>query len=117
MIVLLVKDDHMELTNYAATKIKDLIIDQNDSNIKCLRISVKGGGCSGFQYDFTFEENIEENDFIIEKDDIKVAVDYLSMEYLKEATIDFVEKNFESKFTISNPGAKSTCGCGSSFSA
>lgn len=107
----------MQLTTNAANKIKDLIIDQNDPEIKCLRISVKGGGCSGFQYDFMFENTIEESDFIIESDDIKVAVDYMSMEYLKEATVDYVEQNFESRFVIKNPGAKATCGCGSSFSA
>ena len=107
----------MQLTVNAANKIKDLIIDQNDPEIKCLRISVKGGGCSGFQYDFMFENTIEESDFIIESDDIKVAVDYMSMEYLKEATVDYVEQNFESRFVVKNPGAKATCGCGSSFSA
>jgi iron-sulfur cluster insertion protein len=107
----------MQLTTNAANKIKDLIIDQNDPEIKCLRISVKGGGCSGFQYDFMFENTIEESDFIIESDDIKVAVDYMSMEYLKEATVDYVEQNFESRFVVKNPGAKATCGCGSSFSA
>ena len=107
----------MQLTTNAANKIKDLIIDQNDPEIKCLRISVKGGGCSGFQYDFMFENTIEESDFIIESEDIKVAVDYMSIEYLREATVDYVEQNFESRFVVKNPGAKATCGCGSSFSA
>ena len=107
----------MKLTEQASTKIKDLIIDENDPNIKCLRISVKGGGCSGFQYDFSFDVEIEETDFIFECDDVKVAVDFMSMEYLNEATVDYVEKNFESKFVINNPGAKSTCGCGSSFNS
>jgi len=107
----------MQLTTNAANKIKDLIIDQNDPEIKCLRISVKGGGCSGFQYDFMFENTIEESDFIIESDNVKVAIDYMSMEYLKESTVDYVEQNFESRFVIKNPGAKATCGCGSSFSA
>lgn len=107
----------MQLTTNAANKIKDLIIDQNDPEIKCLRISVKGGGCSGFQYDFMFENTIEESDFIIESDNVKVAIDYMSMEYLREATVDYVEQNFESRFVIKNPGAKATCGCGSSFSA
>ena len=105
----------MKLTEQASAKVKDLIIDENDPNIKCLRISVKGGGCSGFQYDFSFDTEIEESDFIFECDDVKVAVDFMSMEYLNEATVDYVEKNFESKFVISNPGAKATCGCGSSF--
>jgi iron-sulfur cluster insertion protein len=107
----------MQLTTNASTKIKDLIIDENDPNIKCLRISVKGGGCSGFLYDFSFDEVIEETDFVIEADDVKLVIDYMSMEYLKEATIDYIEQNFESKFVIKNPGAKATCGCGSSFSA
>ncbi len=108
----------MQLTTNAASKIKDLIIDQNDPDIKCLRISVKGGGCSGFQYDFMFDNTLDdESDFVFEAEDVKVAVDYMSMEYLKEATIDYVEKNFESRFVVKNPGAKHTCGCGSSFAA
>lgn len=107
----------MQLTTSAASKIKDLIVDQNDPDIKCLRISVKGGGCSGFQYDFMFDNVIEETDFTFDVEDVKVAVDYMSMEYLKEATVDYIDKNFESRFVVKNPGAKSTCGCGSSFNA
>ena len=107
----------MKLTEQASMKIKDLIIDENDPEIKCLRISVKGGGCSGFQYDFSFDTQIEESDFTFDCDDVIVAVDFMSMEYLNEATVDYVEKNFESKFVINNPGAKSTCGCGSSFNS
>ena len=105
----------MKLTEQASARVRDLIIDANDPEIKCLRISVKGGGCSGFQYDFSFDTLIEESDFTFDCDDVKVAVDFMSMEYLTEATVDYVEKNFESKFVITNPGAKSTCGCGSSF--
>ena len=107
----------MQLTTSAANKIKDLIIDQNDPDIKCLRISVKGGGCSGFQYDFMFDNVIEESDFTFDAEDVKVAVDYMSMEYLREATVYYVDKKFESRFVVKNPGAKSTCGCGSSFNA
>jgi iron-sulfur cluster insertion protein len=77
-----------------------------------LRVSVQGGGCSGFQYVFDFEQTKEEDDFEIGK----VLVDAMSMQYLAEATLDYVEDLMGSQFTIKNPNAQTTCGCGSSFS-
>jgi iron-sulfur cluster insertion protein len=102
------------VTDNAFNKIKDLIIEERNPNL-ALRISVKGGGCSGFQYEFAFEDNQEEDDFVIEKDDTKVFVDSMSAQYLMKATIDYKEEKFNSQFVITNPEVKGTCGCGSSF--
>jgi iron-sulfur cluster insertion protein len=73
--------------------------------------------CSGYQYGFTFEEEIAEDDFVIENEGIKIIVDMISSQYLQGATLDYKEEKFNSQFVISNPNAKSTCGCGSSFNA
>jgi iron-sulfur cluster insertion protein len=105
------------ITNSAAEKIKDLIIEQNDSDIKGLRVFVQGGGCSGFQYGFTFDNKINEDDFEIEASNIKVLIDSISSGYIQGAVLDYKEEPFSSQFVISNPNAKSTCGCGSSFNA
>jgi len=102
------------VTDNAFNKITDLIIEEKNPNL-ALRISVKGGGCSGFQYEFSFEENKEEDDFVIEKDNVKVFVDSMSAQYLMKATIDYKEEKFNSQFVITNPEVKGTCGCGSSF--
>ena len=104
----------MKLTKAAAERIRDLIIEENEPKLKGLRVALRGGGCNGFEYVFTFEDTIEEGDFIFEATDVKLIVDYMSMEYLNEATLDYVEKPFESRFVISNPNIKSSCGCGSS---
>ena len=104
----------MKLSTAAAEKILDLIIDENNPELKGLRISLKGGGCNGFEYVFTFEDTIDEGDFVFEASDVKLIIDYMSMEYLNEATLDYIEKPFESKFVINNPNVKSSCGCGSS---
>jgi iron-sulfur cluster insertion protein len=103
------------VTDNAFNKIRDLIVEEKDNDNLALRISVKGGGCSGFQYEFSFEENKEEDDFVIEKDNVKVFVDSMSAQYLMKATIDYKEEKFNSQFVITNPEVKSTCGCGSSF--
>jgi iron-sulfur cluster insertion protein len=87
-----------------------------DEESNYLRIFVQGGGCSGFQYGFQLEDTINEDDFIIEKKDIKVLVDSMSISYLQDATIDYTEDVMGSQFTIKNPNAQTTCGCGSSFS-
>ena len=105
------------ITNSAVEKIKDLIIEQNDPEIKGLRVFVQGGGCSGFQYGFTFDDKINEDDFEIEASDIKVLIDSISSGYIQGAVLDYKEESFSSQFVISNPNAKSTCGCGSSFNA
>jgi len=104
----------MKLSTAAAEKIRDLIIDENNPELKGLRISLKGGGCNGFEYVFTFDDTIDEGDFVFEATDVKLIIDYMSMEYLNEATLDYIEKPFESKFVINNPKVKSSCGCGSS---
>ena len=104
------------VTDNAFNKIRDLIVDEPNNSNLALRMSVKGGGCSGFQYEFTFDDKQEEDDFVIEKDSIKVFVDSMSAQYLMGATLDYKEEKFNSQFTITNPEVKSTCGCGSSFS-
>jgi iron-sulfur cluster insertion protein len=98
----------VKVTDNAFSKIKDLIVEEKNPNM-ALRMSVKGGGCSGFQYEFSFDETQEEDDFVIEKDDVKVFVDSMSAQYLME------EEKFNSQFVITNPEVKGTCGCGSSF--
>ena len=105
-----------EITEKAISRIVDLLIEENNPNVK-LRTFVQGGGCSGFQYGFTFDEEINEDDFVIENEGIKVVVDIISSQYLQGATLDYKEEKFNSQFVISNPNAKSTCGCGSSFNA
>jgi len=104
------------ITASAINKVRDLLIEEKLPN-GALRMFVKGGGCSGYQYGFTFDEEITEDDFVIENDNIKVIVDMISSQYLQGATLDYKEEKFNSQFIISNPNAKSTCGCGSSFNA
>lgn len=104
----------MKLTAAAASKINDIIIDENNPDIKGLRVSVAGGGCNGFEYVFGFEDAIDETDFVVDTYDFKLIVDSISMEYLREATLDYIQKQFESKFIITNPNVKTSCGCGSS---
>ena len=81
-----------------------------------LRIYVQGGGCSGFQYGFIFDENTEEGDTVVKEEGVTVLVDPMSMQYLAGASVNFVEELMGSKFVISNPNAKTSCGCGESFS-
>ena len=104
----------MTLSDSAATKIKDLIIDENKPGLM-LRAYVQGGGCSGMQYGFTFEEKASEDDTRIEKDGIVLLVDSMSISYLNDAEIDYKDGLQGSGFQINNPNAKSSCGCGSSF--
>ena len=104
------------VTDDAFNKIRDLIFEERNNNNLSLRVSVKGGGCSGFQYEFAFDDKQEEGDFVIEKDSIKVFVDSMSAQYLMGATLDYKEEKFNSQFVITNPEVKGTCGCGSSFS-
>jgi iron-sulfur cluster insertion protein len=104
------------VTDNAFNKIRDLIVEEPNNSNLALRMSVKGGGCSGFQYEFTFDDKQEEDDFVIEKDSIKVFVDAMSAQYLMGATLDYKEEKFNSQFVITNPEVKGTCGCGSSFS-
>ena len=103
------------ITDNAYTKINDLLVEENNPKLK-LRTFVQGGGCSGFSYGFTFDEDQNEDDFVIEKENIKVLVDAMSMQYLQGAVIDYKEDLMGASFSISNPNAKTSCGCGSSFS-
>jgi iron-sulfur cluster insertion protein len=104
----------MRLTDNAVNKIKDLIAEENNPNIN-LRVYVQGGGCSGMQYGFTFDEEINEDDTQVEKNDCTILVDSISLQYLKDAEIDYTESLQGSQFKIHNPDAKASCGCGSSF--
>lgn len=103
------------VTDSAVAKIADLLAEENNPNLK-LRTFVQGGGCSGFQYGFTFDEEQNEDDWVFEKDTVKILIDSMSYQYLAGAQIDYKEDVMGSSFTIKNPNAQTTCGCGSSFS-
>ena len=103
-------------TDSAANKVKDLIIEEGNPELK-LRVFVTGGGCSGFQYGFTFDEIRNDDDTVMEKDGVMLLIDPMSYQYLVGAEIDYTEGLEGSQFVIRNPNAQSTCGCGSSFSA
>jgi iron-sulfur cluster insertion protein len=101
----------------ATNKLKELIAEEGNPDLK-LRIFVQGGGCSGFQYGFTFDEETNDDDYTINAGDgVSIVVDYMSAEYLKGATIKFTKDLMSSSFAIVNPNATATCGCGSSFAA
>jgi iron-sulfur cluster insertion protein len=100
----------------AVDKIKSLLSEEDNQNLK-LRLFVSGGGCSGFQYGFTFDDSQNEDDFVVEKDGVTLLVDAMSMQYLNGATIDYSKTLMAEQFEIKNPNATSKCGCGSSFSA
>jgi len=102
-------------TDSAAGKVRELIEEEGNTNLK-LRIFVSGGGCSGFQYGFAFDEAVAEDDVAVEKHGVQMVVDAMSYQYLAGAEIDFEDGLEGSRFVIKNPNATSTCGCGSSFS-
>ena len=99
----------------AAAKVKSLIEDEGNADLN-LRVFVSGGGCSGFQYGFTFDENVIEGDTIVETEGVKLLIDPMSVQYLFGAEIDYTEGLEGAQFVIRNPNATTTCGCGSSFS-
>jgi iron-sulfur cluster insertion protein len=105
----------MKLAESAVTKLQEIFIEENNPNNK-LRVFVQGGGCSGFQYGFTFDEEQGEDDFEFAAGDVKVLVDSMSMQYLQGAEIAYREDLMGASFVIDNPQATTTCGCGSSFS-
>jgi iron-sulfur cluster insertion protein len=105
----------LTLTDSSVEKIKDLLIEENNPSLK-LRVFVQGGGCSGMQYGFTFDEDQNEDDFTIEKNGVMLLVDSISMQYLNNAVVDYKDDIMGSSFTIKNPNAETSCGCGSSFS-
>ncbi len=102
-------------TDSAANKVKVLVAEEKNPNLK-LRVSVDGGGCSGFQYAFAFDDNVNDDDTVIEKNGATMLVDVTSMQYLNGAEVDYLEGLEGARFVINNPNADSTCGCGSSFS-
>ena len=102
-------------TDNAANKVKQLIEEEENADLK-LRIYVSGGGCSGFQYGFTFDDSAAESDTRVEKNGVTLIVDPMSYQYLRGAEIDYQEGLDGSRFVIKNPNATTTCGCGSSFS-
>ena len=107
--------DLLVFTEAAANKVKTLIEEEKNDSLK-LRVFVSGGGCSGFQYGFTFDENIQDGDTKVDKNGVTLLVDPMSFQYLSGAEIDYKEDLEGSQFVIKNPNATTTCGCGSSFS-
>lgn len=105
----------MSFSEAAASKVKLLIGEEQNENLK-LRVFVTGGGCSGFEYGFTFDEDREDDDSAIEKNGVTLLIDPLSYQYLAGAEIDFREDLQGSRFIVTNPSASATCGCGNSFS-
>lgn len=105
----------VKITPNAVTKIADIILETGEES-KFLRTFVQGGGCAGFSYGFTFEDEQNEDDFIIQEGNVSILIDSMSMTYLTGATIDYKEDLMGAQFVIDNPNAETTCGCGSSFS-
>lgn len=109
-------DPHaMTFSDAAAQKVRSLILEEENEDLK-LRVFVTGGGCSGFEYGFTFDEDVEEDDTEIRKDGVALLVDSLSYQYLAGSVIDYREDLQGSRFVVTNPNAVTTCGCGNSFS-
>jgi iron-sulfur cluster insertion protein len=108
--------DPLVFTENAAAKVRQLIEEEGNADLK-LRVFVTGGGCSGFQYGFTFDEAVNEDDTSLQKGGVTLLVDPMSLQYLTGAEIDYQENVEGAQFVIKNPNASSTCGCGSSFSA
>ncbi|MER3547149.1 MAG: iron-sulfur cluster insertion protein ErpA [Rhodanobacteraceae bacterium] len=104
----------LNFTDAAAAKVRELIRDEGNPRL-ALRVYIQGGGCSGFQYGFSFDENRAEDDLALEKSGVTLLVDPLSLQYLTGAEIDYTENLSGAQFVIRNPNAKTTCGCGSSF--
>ncbi len=105
----------IQFTDAAASKVLALVTDEENPALK-LRVYVTGGGCSGFQYGFTFDEKVNDGDLTIEKNGVCMVVDSMSLQYLVGGTVDYTEGLQGSRFTVQNPNATTTCGCGSSFS-
>jgi len=105
----------LKFTDTAAGKVKELIEEEKNESLM-LRVFISGGGCSGFQYGFTFDEKTTDGDTIIERGGVKLLVDPMSIQYLTGAEIDYTEGLEGAQFVIRNPNAATTCGCGSSFS-
>lgn len=106
---------NMKLTDSAVIRLKELISEEQNPDLK-LRVFVQGGGCAGFSYGFSFEKTCNDDDVNFNYNNITLLVDPMSLQYLQEATIDYQENLMGASFTIDNPNATTTCGCGSSFS-
>ena len=102
-------------TNNAAKRVKQLIAEEGNDALK-LRVFITGGGCSGFQYGFTFDENSQEGDLVVDNEGVTLVIDPMSFQYLVGAEVDYKEDLSGAQFVINNPNATTTCGCGSSFS-
>ncbi len=109
-------DDPLLFTESAANKVKSLIDEEGNPDLK-LRVFVSGGGCAGFQYGFTFDEIVNDDDTVMSKNGVQLLIDAMSFQYLVGAEIDYQEGLNGAQFVIKNPNATTTCGCGSSFSA
>ena len=105
----------IQFSQGAASKVKSLVDEEGNPRLK-LRVFVTGGGCSGFQYGFTFEESVNDDDTQVTKDTVTLLIDPMSLQYLTGAEIDYQDNVQGSQFVIKNPNAETTCGCGSSFS-
>ena len=105
----------IEFSDTAAAKVKELVTEEENSALK-LRVYVTGGGCSGFQYGFTFDEKVNDGDLTIDKDDVTLVVDPMSLQYLVGGIVDYVDNLDGARFLVNNPNATTTCGCGASFS-
>jgi len=109
------QEELLNFTDSAADKVRQLLEEESNEGLK-LRVYITGGGCSGFQYGFMFDENQDDGDAVIEKNGVTLLVDPMSGQYLEGAEIDYVEGIEGAQFVIRNPNASTTCGCGSSFS-
>ncbi len=109
-------DRPLQFTSAAAAKVSELVREEGNDALK-LRVYIQGGGCSGFQYGFEFDEEQGEDDLAVRTDGVTLLVDPLSLQYLMGAEVDYTESLHGAQFVIRNPNAKTTCGCGSSFSA
>ncbi len=107
--------NNFTITDNAAKRIVKLIEDEDDQNVK-LRISVLGGGCSGFQYNFDFDAKVDDSDLLFEKNGVEVVIDETSIEFINGSQLDYVETLGSAAFAITNPNATANCGCGNSFS-
>ncbi|MBS3745100.1 MAG: iron-sulfur cluster insertion protein ErpA [Wenzhouxiangellaceae bacterium] len=107
-------DGPIEFSNSAARKVRELILADGNPDLK-LRVYITGGGCSGFQYGFTFDEKADDDDIRVERSGVELVVDPLSFQYLEGAEVDYSESLQGARFVIRNPNASTTCGCGSSF--
>ena len=105
----------IEMSLSAASKVRELMDLEGNQSLK-LRVFVTGGGCSGFSYGFTFDEQVEQDDAVFEERDVQLLVDSLSYQYLSGSRIDYLEDLRGSRFVVENPNAETTCGCGNSFS-